>query len=318
MDLNVFNDSLSNPLAKNHKIKVFLIFILISFLFWGITKFSKNYSALIFFNVKYFNTPDLIVVKSDYKTIEGYVNTSGFQLLLYRLIPKTLKVDISLSEFNNSQGTLDLISQRRSLDDQIKGTFLSFENDKLFFNYSKLKSKKVRININTNFMYKQGYNNLNNSIIKPDSVNVSGPESIIDSLDFLNTEYVNKENISKNIEMYLPIENKNQFIKIKPNKVLFSESVKKFTEEGFEVDIKLINIPDSLEIKLFPEKVKLTASFPIDLIEKIKNENFELIFDYLYTENGEFKSIPLKLIKSPEFSKNLRWFPKTISYLIKK
>ena len=318
MDLNIFKNSLSNPLARKQKTKVFLIFILISFLFWGITKFSKNYSALVFFDVKYVNTPDLIVVESSYKIIEGYINTSGFQLLLYRLIPKKIKVDISLANFKESKGILDLTSQRRSLDDQISGSFLSFENDRLFFNYSKLTNKKVRVSVNTDFIYSLGYNNMNDARVEPDSVYVSGPESIINNLNFISTIIIKKENISNNIKTIVSLENKDSLVKIRPNKVLFQESIKRFTEKDFEIFINLINVPDSIKIKLFPEKVKLTASFPIDLIEKVKKENFELVFDYLSTENGKFESVPIDLINTPEFSRNVRWIPKTISYLIKK
>lgn len=318
MDLNIFKNSLSNPLARKQKTKVFLIFILISFLFWGITKFSKNYSALVFFDVKYVNTPDLIVVESSYKIIEGYINTSGFQLLLYRLIPKKIKVDISLANFKESKGILDLTSQRRSLDDQISGSFLSFENDRLFFNYSKLTNKKVRVSVNTDFIYSLGYNNMNDARVEPDSVYVSGPESIINNLNFISTIIIKKENISNNIKTIVSLENKDSLVKIRPNKVLFQESIKRFTEKDFEIFINLINVPDSIEIKLFPEKVKLTASFPIYLIEKVKKENFELVFDYLSTENGKFESVPIDLINTPEFSRNVRWIPKTISYLIKK
>ena len=318
MVLNLFNNSLSNPLARKQKIKLFLIFIIISFLFWGITKFSKNYSALVLFDVKYENTPDLLIVESDYMVIEGYINTSGFQLLLYRLIPKTLKVDISFADFEKSKGTIDLTSQRRSLDDQIIGNFLSFENDQLYFNYSTLKTKKVKVNINTNFNYAPGYNSMNDSRIEPDSVTVSGPEYTLVNLNFLNTEVVEKDNISSNIKMIISIENNDSLLKIIPIKVLFEESIKRFTEQEFEIPIKVINLPDSIKIKLFPEKVNLTSSFPIEYIEKVKNEDFELVFDYEITDNGKFESVPVSLIKSSEFSRNIRWVPQTISYLIKK
>jgi hypothetical protein len=46
MDLKIFNNSLI-PDARKQKAKVFIIFILISFLFWGITKFSKKYPKLL-------------------------------------------------------------------------------------------------------------------------------------------------------------------------------------------------------------------------------------------------------------------------------
>ena len=318
MVLNLFNNSLSNPLARKQKIKLFLIFIIISFLFWGITKFSKNYSALVLFDVKYENTPDILIVESDYKVIEGYINTSGFQLLIYRLIPKTLKVDISIADFEKSKGIIDLTSQRRSLDDQIIGNFLSFENDQLYFNHSTLKTKKVKVNINTNLNYASGYNSMNDSRVEPDSVIVSGPEYTLVNLNVLNTEFVEKDNISSNIKMIISIENNDSLIKITPIKVLFEETVKRFTEQVFEIPIRVINLPDSIKIKLFPEKVNLTSSFPIEHIEKVKNEDFELVFDYKITDNGKFKSVPVSLVKSSNFSRNIRWVPQTISYLIKK
>ena len=317
MDLKIFNNSLSSDLRKQ-KIKVFIIFIIISFLFWGITKFSKNYSALVYFDINYTNTPDLVFIEPGYKNIEGYVNTSGFQLMIYRLIPKTLKVDMSLADYTKSGGIIDLISQRRYLEDQINGSFLSFENDKLLFDYSDLMTKKIKVNINTDINYASGYYNMNNSIIEPDSVEISGPESILNNLVFINTELISIDNVSDDLKMILNIEPIDSFIKIKPSKVFFHESVKRFTEQDFELQISVINVPDSIDIKLFPEKVQIIASFPIDLINKFNDKDFELTFDYSLTENVKFESIPIILTKTPKSFRNVRWDPKTISYLIKK
>ena len=70
------NISSSNLVKKKQKIKLFLIFNVVSFLFWGITKFSKNYSELVFFDVRFVNSPNLMKIESDYKTIDGYINSS--------------------------------------------------------------------------------------------------------------------------------------------------------------------------------------------------------------------------------------------------
>ena len=318
MELNLFNIVSSNSFARKKKVKLFLIFITISFFFWGITKFSKNYSALVYFNVKYENTPGLMIIQSNYKTIEGYINTSGFPLLLYRLIPKTLKVDISIANFDNSKGVIDLILQRRSLDDQITGNFLSFENDQLFFNYYTFKTKKIKVKANTDFNYMSGFGSINDFKITPDSVFVSGPEATLEKLEFLNTQLIKKDNISKDINILALIENNDTLLKINPNKVIINRSVKRYTEQEFDVYIKVINLPDSIEIKLFPEKVKLTSSLPIQFIEKVEDKDFELVFNYSTTENGKFESVSLSLSKFPDFSRYIRWDPKTISYLIKK
>ena len=318
MDSNIFKNQSSKTLKTKSKIKLFLVFSFISFLFWMFTKFSKNYSELVFFEVKYKNIPDLILVDSEYNIIKGYINTSGFQIFLYRLMPKTLFVDISLADFQISKGVIDLSSQRRSLDDQINGSFLSFETDKLIFNYSNLKTKKVIVKIDSKFEFASGYSNMNDQKIEPDSIVISGPDSIIENIDVLITEPIEMQNISNDIQMTVSVLNNYSNVLTKPSKVFFKESVKRFTEQDFEVLINIINAPDSIEIKLFPEKVNLTSSFPIEYIDKLRSSDFELVFDYFKTENGQFESISLDLINSPKMSKNTCWEPKTISYLFKK
>jgi len=320
MDLHHFNKNSTNPLAKNQKVKLFIIFFLISFLFWGVTKFSKNYSALVLFDVKYINVPSLLILEPKYKIIEGYVNTSGFQLFFYRFFRKTLKVDFSAAELENSKGLISLVSLRRSLDDQIIGSFLSFENEKLFFDYSVHITKKVAVKIddNSKFNIASGFSLINDPLIEPDSIDVSGPKSKLDKLNSIPILINSKEEISANVESVVFLKNNDPFIRFNPDKVLYKQSIKKFTEQSFDVFLKVINIPDSLKIKLFPRKVKLFSSFPIEFVNNVRNDDFELIFDYLDTNDGNFQSVPIRLNKSPNFSKNVRWEPKSISYLIKK
>ncbi len=320
MHLNHFSKNSENPLAQKQKVKLFVIFIIVSSLFWGITKFSNNYSALVFFDVKYINVPDLIIVQPKYKLIEGYVNTSGFQLFFYRFYRKTLYVDFSSADINDSSGTISLVSLRRSLDDQINGSFLSFENEKLFFDYSKHIIKKVPVVIDKNSKYNisPGYGSMNDSSVLPDSIFVSGPKSKIDSLDFIPCLINLDEEISKNIEINVTLQNNDPYIKFKPEKVIYKESIRKFTEQDFDIFLNAINVPDSIQIKLFPEQIKLFSSFPLEFINKVKVEDFELIFDYFDTKNGKYQSVPIRLSKSPDLSKNIRWEPKTASYLLKK
>ena len=317
---NHFIKNSENTLAKKQKIKLFLIFIIVSSLFWGITKFSNNYSALVFFDVKFINVPDLIVVQPKYKIIEGYINTSGFQIFFYRFYRKTLDVDFSSAELNDSSGIISLVSLRRSLDDQIIGSFLSFENEKLFFDYSKYITKKVPVvsDKNSKFNISPGFGSMNDSSFLPDSILVSGPKSKIDNLDSIPVLINFNEEVLKNIQINVTLPNNDPYIKFKPQKVIYKESVRKFTEQDFDIFLNVINIPDSIQIKLFPEQVKLFSSFPLEFINDVKEDDFELIFDYLDTDNGKYQSIPIRLNKFPDFSKNIRWEPKTISYLLKK
>ena len=320
MDLYNSEKNSDNPLAKKQKLKLFLVFFFVSTLFWGVTKFSNNYSALVLFSVKYINVPELIIIQPQYKLIEGYVNASGFQLFFYRFFRKTLNIDFSSANLNDGNGSISLVSLRRSLDDQIFGSFLSFENEKLFFGYSSYITKKVPVKVdqNSEFNIASGFSSLQDSSFEPDSINVSGPKSKLEDLDFIPVLIKLNGEISKNIEMTVRIQDNDSSLKFNPNNIVYRESIEKFTEQSFDINLKLINVPDSVKIKLFPKNVKLYSSFPFQFVNNINNEDFELIFDYLDTKNGKFQSIPVRLNKFPDFSKNIRWEPKTISYLVKK
>ena len=165
-----------------------------------------------------------------------------------------MDVDFSAAELKESKGLISLVSLRRSLDDQISGSFLSFENEKLFFDYSVHVTKKIAVIIDNNskFNIASGFSLINDPLIEPDSINVSGPKSKLDKLNFIPILINSKEEISANIESVVFLRNNDPFISYNPDKVIYKQSIKKFTEQSFDIFLKVINLPDSIKIKLFP------------------------------------------------------------------
>tara|TARA_B100000686_G_C16805562_1_gene989941 strand:+ start:1121 stop:2077 length:957 start_codon:yes stop_codon:yes gene_type:complete len=318
MKLNPLKNTSSNTLAKKQKIKLFLIFVLISTLFWTSTKFSKNYSSLISFKIEYQNTPELVIIESSNQNIELYINTSGFQLLLYKIFPRTLYIDASLASFKRSKAEIDLSQYRGDIEEQINGTFISFGDNILSYKYSILSQKKYKVIPNINLTFLPGYNFVNDWKITPDCVLVSGPKSKLDRLNYIKTEFVIKKEVSENIYQSTYLINPDSLLIIKPNNVLVERTIKRFTEKELNLPINVTNLPKDINIKLFPESVLVKFSFPIEFVEEINHKDFMLNFDFQMTENGKFKSLPLTISKFPEMAKNIRWIPQTISYLIKK
>lgn len=94
------NDSSKN----NRKLRVFLLFLSLSFLFWMLIKLSKNYISDVEFNLVYTDVPKnkLIQNKPDSKIILT-INTIGFKLLKYNF--KNNDLSYSLADLERKKGT---------------------------------------------------------------------------------------------------------------------------------------------------------------------------------------------------------------------
>ena len=89
---------------NNKKLRVFLLFLMLSFLFWMLIKLSKNYIADVKFDLVYVDEPKnkLIQNNSDNEIILT-VNTLGFKLLSYSL--KNKKLNYSLADLERIKGS---------------------------------------------------------------------------------------------------------------------------------------------------------------------------------------------------------------------
>ena len=143
------NDNNSDSLKNNKKLRVFLLFLFLSILFWSLIKLSKEYIAEVEFDLSYSDVPQhkLIQNEPDEK-VTLTLRTVGFKLLNYGFKRRVL--DYSLSEISRKSGSL-YFSETRSntnfLQAQLSAetVVLNVEPDTLFFDLGVKKSKKVDI-----------------------------------------------------------------------------------------------------------------------------------------------------------------------------
>ena len=98
---------------------------------------------------------------------------------------------------------------------------------------------------------------------------------------------------------------------------LKSKCIKKFTEKTVETFVSIKNLPDTLSIKLFPQRVKSTFLVLIDNVDKIKSNDFLFYCDFNDTQIGTTNNLNVKLDNPPIGVRNIRWEPKKLDYLIR-
>lgn len=314
------NDKLIKS-VKSKRINVFLLFLVISFGILMLTKLSKTYTNTIAFNIEKQNIPETDIILDDSLPILNItLKTQGFNFLKYYFDKPKIKLDFSskinrtdsMYIWNNQTAFSDIILQ---FDSDIE--VLNVNPDTLRFIYDENKIKKVPVKLNSNIQFKLGFDMLESFNLKPDSIKIIGPKSVLTDIDVVETRNLDLSDVASNFSERIKIKNINDSdnVKISPNEVLVSGKVDKFTEGKLKIPVEIINIPDSVQIKFFPKTATLTYYTSLLHFKSIKNEDFKVICDFKTIDNNQTYLIP-ELVEQPLHIKNVRLNPNKIEFII--
>ncbi len=312
-------------MAKTKKIsKSFLIFLGASVLIWFLITLSKEYTTSLTFSVSYKNIPqDKLLQKEPINTIEAIVKSSGFNILRTRLKNLNIEFDANnLKQKTENKYFFLTNNQIKNINKQIKSG-LEFEEilpDTIFLDLGSLTSKKVPIKTNFNFNYHIGYDIAEPVKIKPDSIRVSGPETQIKNISFLNLETLQLDDIKSDFNIDVKVIKPKNYstVKIDSDYVSVSGKVEKFTEGSIEVPFKIINLPENLELTTLNKTVEIIFVVGLTKFNNIDENFFEVICDYQVSKENNLSYLIPKTTTKSNILKNFKVVPNKIDFLIQK
>lgn len=304
---------------KKSNVKSFAFFLVFSSLIWLIVQFSQQYTEIIKIPVLYENYPQDKLIDEKKGNLEIRVQQTGFQLAWFRFFGPNLKIDLSKLPSDSLNLHYNLIENHYDLAkklpiDMNKAEFLDKE---ILVPFQLKTNKNVPVISNVEVKYAKGYSSENEFHIFPDTVQISGPKSALDSIH--NVETVKKKykdlnrSLLDEIELVSPLQGVNPT----PERVNFKLDVEKFTENELEIPIEIVNAPANLEISLYPQNIKVKYQVSLKRYKQIDKRDFRIVVDYReLIEDQNF--LLAKAIKQPEAIQNIVLSPKKVQYIIKK
>lgn len=311
-------------LYKQHKVNVFSLFLLLSLLLWSLIKLSQHYDTTMTFNVAYGNVPqDRTLLGEPLKQIDVNLRGNGFRLLNYAFFKPTVMVDLNKVRAANNDLFYVNTNQDLSL---IQGQFpneiklIGIKPDSLFMHLGINKSKTLPVALDLEIQFEKGYNLEEKIILEPNEVSVSGREDLIDSIQALSTESIVLTEVDANFSQIakLKIEERFDELNFSHTAVKVIGKVGKFTEGIIEVPIEVINLPDNVTIKLFPNKLEVLYVVGLSKFKDINSDNFKVICDYDEVEDGDKNSMTPKVTTNSPAIINYRLLQSKVEFLIKK
>lgn len=311
-------------LEWKRKTMVFSFFLAISVIIWLLNALSKNYTTEIEYPITYSRFPENKILVSDVPDhLELKVNAHGYALLSYKVTNRPIPLSFPVTSFtmnslNGDTSSLYLLTRyaRERVARQLPGELqlLEISPDSLIFRFANEVSRKIPVRPVINFKPGRNFTVKNGVMITPDSVQVTGPDIYVDTLQAIPTKTLELGNLEKSYKGVLPLKGFPR-ITYGTEKVECNIELEKMTEVQVMVPVQISGLPDSLRMQTFPQEVKVTGRIGLSKYDRVVPEAFWAEVNYQETlENKsrlqvQFKTMPDALI-------GISFYPQTVEYLL--
>ena len=305
---------------KNTNIKEFFFFLILTALLAIISKLSKTYTAVIDIPIEITALPiDKTIEAKNPNHIEASVSLSGFTLLRNRLFKPVFQMSFSKFETVNENTLVYKINEPQvEMDGILRGQFKinAIVPNTISVIVDRYIQKEVPVKSAIKFEYTNGYNAMDNLLITPQMVTITGPASKLESINAIYTVDKTYDNVIKSIKEEVALDTTGLGIRLKKEdfKISISQEVTKFTEGSFTIPIQVVN-DDTNQVQIFPKNVNVFFNVSLDAYESINREDFMVTCDFNDIEN-ESNFLSLRLAKFPDKLHNTRLETKQVRFII--
>ncbi len=315
--------------ASKRRIYIFILCLVISTLFWLFNKLSQQTTATLNKTILFESFPEGLVAASQSDSSVTYnLTTTGIRLIRAYFFnpPDTLVLQAdALPQTRRDGKRLSFVDENRlhaMLNDRF-GHWANVENinpDTVFIELVPAIRRRLPVQLNADIQYEQRFRPYGEILIQPDSVWITGPESILDTLEYISTAYWSagrlRQHTQQQIQLLSPLPLKS--IQLEKEHTLITVPVEEFTESSIELPLKVTRPDDAspIDVRLFPSRV--TVSYLVALKDYLSVNEHMFRVSVLCPGIAETSDNRLKveLESYPSFIDILNISPPFIEYIV--
>lgn len=302
-------------------INSFVFFLLFAILIWVFVQFSKQYNQILDIPLKYVNVPpDKLLKENNPENIQLRMQDNGFTIGWFSLFPPSLTIDVSRAYESDGQLVYFFDENRSQILQELNIDFekSSFVRDALVMDYEQKEEKKLPVIPQIKVEFAAGYSGLEDLLVAPDSIMVSGPKNILDTLQAVRTFPTTFSRVKNDLSGSVALDTTAlPNVTFYRSRVNYSMDVEKFTEGKLQVPIELTNVPEGLNVVIFPREAVLFFQVNLKDFNKVTASDFRVVANFKNVRENQDFLIP-EVVEKPEFTSNIRLSEKRIQFIIKK
>lgn len=241
-------------------------------------------------------------------------------MIFARVNEKSSAVTVDLRSLDNRPYVvLSAQLQRINTEMPRNNPVIGFNPDTLYFDFSNRSIKRIPVKLLSAIRYSKQYAQSDNVKLEPSYVTVSGPSAEIDAMTTWPTDSLKVNDVNENIVTTVGLKTPSAGnINIYPKAVKVIVPVNEFTEKTIKIPLRIINNANYYNVKLIPQRVTVTFTTSLDKYADIDADLFEAQVDMEYWQKYGYSTLPVKIIRVPDFCKVVRIEPRNIDFIVKK
>ncbi|NQY08948.1 MAG: YbbR-like domain-containing protein [Flavobacteriales bacterium] len=252
---------------------------------------SESYSTTVSFPVRYKNLDkDLVLMNELPNHLSLNIKSRGFNLMSYRYLTNIEPIIIDISDLKErrlgkfSYRYMTTSGIKTSIANQIKGKVevMDVSPDTLHFEFDRKRKKTVPVRLVRNFEFEPQYQVYGDILIVPNTVEIFGSRSMLDTIAEIRTQLVSLTGLNSNVidKTKLDMSAYNGRVKSKVKKINLDIKVEKYTEGLAEAEIKVANLPGEYSINTFPSKVNVRYLVALKDYESVQSDYYSVKADF--------------------------------------
>jgi YbbR domain-containing protein len=304
----------------NREFLIFLLFLLLSGIFWLMMTFNETYEKEIKFPVRYVNVPQNAVLTSgESDSVHVNISDKGFSLyaFIYSQDSHTIDIDFTKYAQPDGTGTISAIDLQHMIEQQLptSAKITSLKTEKLVFYYNNGERKKVPVRWRGHLKTDPHYF-IAKTIIEPDSVTIFASREKLDSIHYIYTRELNYSDIHDTLIVRSELQ-RIQGVKIVPGSVIINIQADVLTEETIDsIPVVGINMPKGKVLRTFPSRVSVKIVTGMKNYKAIMPSDILVVADYEQFKDETSDKCSLQIKHVPEGVLRAALEVKQVDYLI--
>ena len=304
----------------NREFLIFLLFLLLSGIFWLMMTFNETYEKEIVLPVRYVNVPQSAVLTSgESDSIHVNISDKGFSLFafIYSRDSHTIDIDFTKYALPDGIGSVPAIDLQHMIEQLLptSAKITSLKTEKLVFYYNNGEKKKVPVRWRGHLKTDPHYF-IAKTLIVPDSVTIFASREKLDSIHYVYTRELNYSDIHDTLIVTSELQ-RMQGVKMVPNRVKINIQTDVLTEETIDsIPVVGINMPKGKVLRTFPSRVSVKIVTGMKNYKAIMPSDILVVADYEQFKDETSDKCTLQVKKVPEGVSRATLNVKQVDYLI--
>lgn len=306
---------------------IFAFFLALSFIFWYLNGLDNEIENTVRYPVRYVNPPRDKVLTGDLPPrLEMQIRGPGYSILKMRLSGNRAPaiIDMSRLDFRELSGSDQydgLYILTRGLTEvfqrQLRADFVivRISPDTIFFSFDRMVTRKVPVLASVEVITDEDFFIRGKPSVTPDSVLVTGPEPVVDTISHIRTRERRFTGINQSFSRTLPLQGSRLYT-VNERRVSVNVTVEQYTEARLELPVKVLNRPDSIDIKLFPDFVSVRLQVGVSDYKALFESNIQAVTDISSVRLESTDKLPVSITNVPASARSLLYSPRELDFII--